>query len=593
MALTDIAVLPNGKIVAVGSGVVPNPFNPFINRRNLFIVRYNPNGSLDTTFNGTGKFTSSDGGVETTAQAIAVLPDNKFLVAGYGGGAVKGTVPYKALLYKFSETGLDSTFFNAGEVIIQLPAGNIWSYSVVVLPDGKIITGGQVFTDSAWSLSLFRYKADGTPDSSFGSNGLLTVVDGSLNEAVDVLAQPDGKIIAVTTVGTAPQRDFAVLRFNSDGAPDALFGTNGKVFTAVSPGFDVAMAGALQPDGKILVAGYSSNSGLPVRPALVRYDSKGSLDPTFGVGGIVSAPEHIYLLDVLILSNGKILAGIASGFRVIRYLNNGVRDFDYDGDGKADVSIFRPNAAAEWYWSASSNNQSSGIQFGNGADRIVPADYDGDGKTDIAVFRDGDWYRLNSFDNQFVAAHFGQTGDAPVPADYDGDARADLAVYRTGNWYILNSADNSFRAAQFGISTDKPIIGDFDGDAKSDLAVYRASEGIWYVERSRDGFFGVQFGVSADKPAAADYDGDGKTDVAVYRPADGVWYLLRSHSGFTAMQFGISTDKAVPADYDGDGKSDLAVYRDGNWYVQQSTQGFRSFQFGTATDLPVPNAFVP
>ena len=588
MVINDIAVLPSGKIVAVGSGAQPGPWG--IGRRtSLFVVLYNSDGSLDTTFSGGGKYYSQVGGLRTSGEAIVVQPDGKFLVAGYGGAAIKGDVPYILLLYRFTETGPDTAFGSGGGVVSpQTPGMLVKSHAIALQPDGKIITAGSVLNNNNDShvigMNLFRYLADGTRDASFGSNGLISITDGSLNEAAAVLAQPDGKIVAVSTVGVGNDRNFALLRFNSDGSPDPLFGTNGKVVTVVSNLSDVALAGVLQPNGKIIVAGYGN-----AKPALIRYDTKGALDPTFGVGGIASVPPGFTLLDVRLQPDGKILAGTGA-FTVIRYLNNGVREYDFDGDRKADVSIFRPNAAAEWYWLNSSTGESSGLQFGNGTDKPVSADYDGDGKSDVAVFRGGDWYRLNSSDNSFVAVHFGQTGDVPVPADYDGDDKSDLAVYRQGDWYILNSADDSFRADHFGISTDKPVIGDFDGDGKSDLAVYR--NGVWYVQQSRDGFFGAQFGIDTDKPVGADYDGDGKTDLAVYRPSDGTWYLQRSHLGFTAVQFGIATDKPVPADYDGDGRTDVVVFRDGDWYLQQSTAGFNTVRFGTSTDVPVPNAFV-
>jgi uncharacterized delta-60 repeat protein len=593
MVVNDIAILPNGKIVAVGSGAQPSPFG-IGSRTSLFVVVYNSDGSINTTFENDGKFVSPAGGLRTSGEAIAVQPDGKFLVAGYGGGAVKGTVPYKLLLYRFSAAGLDSTFFNGGTAVIQIPGMQVRSHSIAIQPDGKIITGGAVLNNNNDSqvigLNLYRYLANGTPDASFGNNGLVAITDGIFNEATAVLAQSDGKIVAVSSVGLGNNKDFALLRFNSDGSPDTLFGTNGKVITVVSNLSDVARAGVLEPNGKIIVAGFSSNSSAASvpQPALVRYDTKGTLDPTFGVGGIASVPAGLALHDVRLQPDGKILAG-AGFFTVVRYLNNGMRDYDFDGDRKADVAIFRPAAAAEWYWLKSSNGESSGLQFGNGTDKPVATDYDGDGKTDVAVFRDGDWYRVNSSNNSFVAVHFGQAGDKPVPADFDGDDKADLAVYRQGDWYILNSADDSFRADHFGIVTDKPVIGDFDGDGKSDLAVYR--DGVWYVQQSRDGFFGAQFGTNTDKPVAADYDGDGKTDLAVYRPSDGTWYLQRSHLGFTASRFGVATDKPVPADYDGDGKTDIAVYRDGNWYLQQSTAGFNTVQFGASTDAPVPNAF--
>jgi subtilisin len=271
--------------------------------------------------------------------------------------------------------------------------------------------------------------------------------------------------------------------------------------------------------------------------------------------------------------------------------------FDYDGDGKADVSVFRPSTGG-WYVSQSSNNAFFGTTFGNSTDVIAPADFDGDGKTDVSVFRDGNWYRLNSLNNSFAAVNFGVSADLPVPADFDGDGKADISVYRpaTGNWYRLNSSNNQFVGVAFGTAEDKPTLGDFDGDGKADVAVFRPSTGSWYRLNSSNGSFtAISFGLATDLPVGADYDGDGKADIAVFRPSNGTWYRLNSSdNSFTGVAFGNSSDKPVAADYDGDGRADIGVFRpsDGTWYQLKSTSGFSAQTFGTNGDSPTPNAFV-
>ena len=272
--------------------------------------------------------------------------------------------------------------------------------------------------------------------------------------------------------------------------------------------------------------------------------------------------------------------------------------FDYDGDGRSDISVFRPSSGT-WYLQRSAEGF-YGQNFGLAGDRIAPADYDGDGRTDIAVFRasTGIWYVAHSADGTVSNHVFGVAEDVPTPADYDGDGKADISVFRpsTGTWYRLNSGNGSFIAEQFGVDGDRPTVGDFDGDGKADLAVFRPSTAVWYHALSSNGsFFAEHFGVASDRPVPADYDGDGSTDIAIYRPADGLWYIRNSSTvTYTPYLFGLAADIPVPADFDGDGKADIGVFRpsDGTWYIANSTNSrYTTFQFGLNGDLPTQSAF--
>ncbi len=277
----------------------------------------------------------------------------------------------------------------------------------------------------------------------------------------------------------------------------------------------------------------------------------------------------------------------------------GRKAFDYDGDGKTDISIFRPNAgSAEWWILRSSDGGNNAAQFGAADDLMTPADFTGDGKTDIGFFRpsNGTWFVLRSEDSTYYAFPFGSTGDVPAPGDYDGDNKDDAAVFRPSNstWYINKSTGGTTIQA-FGSSGDVPVNADFDGDGKHDIAIYRPSLSEWWIQQSTDGIIAFQFGSPGDKTVVGDYTGDGKADVAFWRPTTGFWYVLRSEdSSFYAFPFGASGDSPTPGDYDGDGKTDAAVFRPSNstWYINKSSGGTTIQAFGQAGDVPTPGAFV-
>jgi hypothetical protein len=272
--------------------------------------------------------------------------------------------------------------------------------------------------------------------------------------------------------------------------------------------------------------------------------------------------------------------------------------FDFDGDGKSDISIFRPSVG-EWWWTRSSDALVPAAQFGQGSDVIVPADFTGDGVADLAFWRpsDGFWFILRSEDYLYFAFPFGSNGDIPVPADYDGDGKADAAVFRPSEnvWYIQRSSDGQVVFQQFGAAGDRPINGDFDGDGKADIGVFRPGPGEWWISRSTDGLLATQFGQSTDMTVPGDYTGDGKADIAFFRPSTGQWFILRSEDfGFFAFPWGAAGDIPAPGDYDGDGKFDAAVFRpsQATWYINRTTAGVQIAQFGAAGDRPIPNAFV-
>lgn len=326
---------------------------------------------------------------------------------------------------------------------------------------------------------------------------------------------------------------------------------------------------------------------------------------TFG-GGVSESDNY-----KLVSSIGEPIAGqtsiggsynLESGFWAIP-ANNNRTPFDFDGDSKTDISIFRPSVG-EWWYQQSSDNNVRVFTFGISSDKIAPADYDVDGKTDVAFFRPstGEWFVLRSSNLTFFAAPFGLSTDIPAPGDFDGDGKTDFAVFRPsqGTWYI-NKTTTGVEITPFGTNGDIPAVADYDGDSKADIAIYRptggSGNGEWWILRSSNGsIFATPFGSATDKPVQADYTGDGKADIAFFRPSTGNWFVLRSEDlSYFAAPFGANGDVTAQGDYDGDGKTDFAVFRPSNvtWFVLKSSGGTFIQQFGSSGDIPVPSAFVP
>jgi hypothetical protein len=281
---------------------------------------------------------------------------------------------------------------------------------------------------------------------------------------------------------------------------------------------------------------------------------------------------------------------------------------DYDGDGKSDLTFFRP-ITGSWWARLSAANFTTYIaqEWGLPTDRPTPGDYDGDGRTDLAFYRPaaGVWWMALSSTNFSTAESYqwGVETDIPMPADYDGDNKTDIAIYRpsAGVWWVLLSSTNfsSAISRQWGVSTDTPVPADYDGDGKADMAIYRPATGVWWILTSSTNFSSAvsyQWGISTDTPLPADYDGDGQADVAFYRRSTGVWQILLSSTNFSSarsIQWGVNADMPVPADYDGDGKADLAIYRGATgawWLLLSTTNSFATYQWGTDADIPMSAA---
>ncbi|MDH3529943.1 MAG: VCBS repeat-containing protein, partial [Acidobacteriota bacterium] len=261
----------------------------------------------------------------------------------------------------------------------------------------------------------------------------------------------------------------------------------------------------------------------------------------------------------------------------------------------ADLAIWRPSTGQWWTMGGTGTRQVT-VSWGMSGDIPAIGDYDGDGKTDFCVFRpqEGLWYLINSAsgDSSTSVISFGGDGDVPAQADFDGDGKTDIAVFRpaNGHWFVRRSSDQGITQLPLGSLNDSPSPKDFDGDGKADIAVWRSENGVFYSLNSSDGEIQFTNMGTSGEAVPADYDGDGRDDFAVRNGTQ--WKVLRSASGsFTESSFQAAGDVAVQNDYDGDGKVDIAVWRpsEGRWFISQSSNGeMRTALWGGAGDIPLP-----
>jgi uncharacterized delta-60 repeat protein len=265
-----VALQPDGKIVAAG-GSSPDGFCC-----QVALARYNPDGSLDPSFDGDGKLTTFVGGA-TTANAVAVQGDGKILVAGsfvFGNAFV---------VARFNGDGsLDRSFGSGGQVLTLFEGFGTHATSLAIQADGKILVAGAGGAGNDFILA--RYNTDGSPDTSFGSLGTIATDFGGFDGANSVALQSDGKIVAA---GGGAER-FVLARYNADGSLDPGFGVGGRATVQFfGENIETANALAIQQNGKIVAAGQAFSDFDPSY-AIARFNSDGTLDGSFGSGGKVT-----------------------------------------------------------------------------------------------------------------------------------------------------------------------------------------------------------------------------------------------------------------------------------------------------------------
>jgi uncharacterized delta-60 repeat protein len=355
-----VAVQADGKLVVVGQTYKHNDFSG----EDFVVARYNTDGTLDNSFGIGGRVRTDFPGLAAVPSSVVIQPDGKIVVAG--GAFPLFTFLGNFELVRYNPNGsLDTSFGSGGIVTTIFPEGS-YASAVALQADGKIVAAGTIFVDfipgepSNTDFALARYNQDGTPDATFGNGGQVTTdFVGMEDDAFSVLIQPDGKIVAVGSANDpATYYNFAAVRYLSNGTIDTTFGVAGKVSTDFGvAGFDRAQSAALQSDGRIVAAGFAiSQNGGVQNFAVARYTSSGVLDTTFSRDGITqidfgSCCQSAY--KVLLQSDGKIIAvGYAntessdSDFLLARLSSRGALDASFGVAGKVRTSFGDLNGGA-------------------------------------------------------------------------------------------------------------------------------------------------------------------------------------------------------------------------------------------------------
>lgn len=317
------------------------------------LIRYNSSGSLDSSFDLDGKVNTDFSSDPDVGQTVVLQTDSKILV---GGRATIGFDDDFAIARYNSDGSLDTSFDLDGQLTQDFDLGNDEITGIRLQADGKILAAGTANIQGNDDFALIRLNSNGTADTSFSTDGEVTVdFDGAEDDANDLLLQPDGKILLVGDARMGVDRDFALARFNTDGTLDTSFGNGGKVTTDFAGFDDTALATVLQSDGKILVAG-SSKTAFGSDFALVRYTSNGTLDTSFGNGGKVTTDFAGFddgVTGLHVQPDGKIVVtgtaqnGSNSDFGIVRYNSNGTVDSSFGTNGKLVTDFGKGEIAAE------------------------------------------------------------------------------------------------------------------------------------------------------------------------------------------------------------------------------------------------------
>jgi uncharacterized delta-60 repeat protein len=385
-------------------------------------------GTLDTTFNSTGKLITTLGFVSASFQSVAVQPDGKIICVG---GAASGfsISDYDFAIVRYNSNGtLDNSFATNGVLKSDFNSGYDMATNLAIQPDGKIVVSGIASNGVLYDFAIIRLTSNGTFDNTFGTNGKATFdFNNSSDEAKKLVLQPDGKIIVAgfnTTIGA-----FAALRCNSNGTLDNSFGSNGKVTTAFN-GAAMVSSIALQPDGKIIICGSDLVGGFP-NFAMLRYTSSGALDTGFGTNGKTYIDPVSGSLNgnaIQLLSDGKIIAGgtLNGDFALLKFKSNGEADSTFGINGIKTKDLGGADGLSALQILSDGKILTGGSSTASSTNDFVVARFDVNGNIDGV---------------------FGNAGIATTSLSTQNDNLNGLTLTNTGKIIAVGNASNSSNGA--------------------------------------------------------------------------------------------------------------------------------------------------
>lgn len=331
-----LAVQPDGRAIAAGSSQLNT------SQSLMVAARYLPSGALDPSFEGDGRtiilFGAPVPEISNGAGQVLLQPDGRIVLVGWLSETPPGGLRY-ALARLLPDGSFDPSFGTDGKVTTPLAGGVDAGRDGLLQPDGRIVAVGTIGSISTPGLALVRYNADGTLDGTFGTAGQASVPLPVPFRGQALALQADGKIIvAGFTGGAVGPGDIGLVRLLPSGAPDPTFDGDGFVSSDFGAN-EFAAAVALLGDGRILVAGHRSAPAADL--ALVRYLPSGALDTTFGTNGLATADSGAeeFSAELLVQPDGKLLvAGTAFGppsmdFILARFEANGSHDTTFGSAG--------------------------------------------------------------------------------------------------------------------------------------------------------------------------------------------------------------------------------------------------------------------